>query len=169
MALTDRLGYQSARQEFGTAADSADEFGGWVLHDVDNRTVDLTTLVGDNATRIAGVELPAGEYNGVFVWVSETNGTLTDGTQVEVKLPSQRLRLNTQFVVEPNSSVDFVFDIAVHETGNGRYILRPVISESGTDVPINRVAGDGGPPVDATQATDRGPGDAGNGSQGQGG
>lgn len=148
--------------------DSEDEFGGWILQDVDNRTVDLTTLVGDNATQIAGVELPAGEYNGVFVWVAETSGTLTDGTEVDVKLPSQRLLLNTQFAVESNSSVDFVFDIAVHETGNGRYVLRPVISESGTDVPIEPVDGDGRMPVDATQATDRGPDDPGNGSQGQG-
>lgn len=148
--------------------DGEDEFGGWMLHDVDNRTVDLTTLVGDNATQIAGVELPAGEYNGVFIWVAETEGTLTDGTEVDVKLPSQRLRLNTQFTVQANSSVDFVFDIAVFETGNGRYILRPVISASGTDVPIEPVDGDGRAPVNATQATDSGPDDPGNGSQGQG-
>lgn len=151
-----------------TAADEAsDGDDGWVRYDVDNRTVDLTQLVGDNATQIAGVELPAGEYNGVFVWVSAVNGTLTDGTHAAVKLPSQRLRLNTHFTVEENTSVDFVFDIAVHETGTDGYVLRPVISESGTDVPINPVDG-GGPPVNETMAAEGGPDSVGNASQGQG-
>lgn len=149
-----------------TATDDG-EFGGWELHDVDNRTVDLTRLVGHNATQIAGVELPAGEYNGVFVWVSEIEATLKDGSTVEVKLPSERLKLNTHFTVSPNSSVDFVFDITVVETGTGRYILKPVISESGTDVPINPVD-DGGPPVNETGAAEGGPDNAGNASQGKG-
>lgn len=149
------------------AAEDDERMDGWVLHDVDNRTVDLTRLVGDNATQIAGVELPAGQYNGVFVWVSAVNGTLTDGTHAEVKLLSHRLRLNTHFTVEENTSVDFVFDIAVRETGTGGYVLRPVISESGTDVPINSVD-DGAPPVNETGAAEAGPDDPGNGSQGQG-
>lgn len=148
-------GNDDGNETAGDGDEAADgEFGGWIIEPVDNRTVDLTTLVGDNATQIAGVELPAGEYNGVFIWVSEINGTLTDGSHVEVKLPSERLKLNTHFTVAPNSSVDFVFDIAVHETGNGRYILRPVISESGTDVPINPVDGDDGPPEDRQDVDD---------------
>jgi len=36
--------------------------------------------------------------------------------------------------------VDFVFDITVFEAGNsGKYVLKPVASESGTDVPIEDV------------------------------
>jgi hypothetical protein len=56
---------------------------------------------------------------------------------VNVKLPSQKLHLNEEFTVGSNRSVDFVFDITVFEAGNsGKYILKPVASESGTDVPI---------------------------------
>jgi hypothetical protein len=75
--------------------------------------------------------------------VSETNGTLTDGSSTRVKLPSGKLQLTEQFTVGNNESVDFVFDATVVKAGNsGKYILTPVVSESGTDVPIKEVAED---------------------------
>ena len=114
----------------------------WIEREVNDTTVDLTELKGANASMIDEFELPAGEYETVFIYVSETEGILTDGTETRVKLPSEKLQLHTTFTIGNNESVDFVYDIAPHKAGkSGKYILKPVISESGTgdDVDIHDI------------------------------
>ena len=124
----------------GDEGDDSESRDGWVTHDVDSRTVDLTQLKGDNATLIDSPELPAGNYSKVFVYVSDINATLTDGSSVNVKLPSNKLQLNKGFTLEPNGTVSFVYDITVFKAGNsGKYILKPVISESGPDKRVDDV------------------------------
>jgi hypothetical protein len=120
--------------------DEESESGDWVEYDVDDRTFDLTTLQGANASLLDELETPGGSYSKVFVHVEEINATLQNGESVNVKLPSEKLQINQEFTVEANDTVDFVFDITVHKAGNsGKYILTPVISESGPDVPIEDV------------------------------
>ena len=123
------------------AEDGSEGDGGeWVEHEVDNRTVDLTELKGANATKLSSLDVPNGSYEKVFVYVSDVNGTLKDGTDQRVKLPSGKLQLNSEFTVGNGEEVDFVFDITAVKAGNsGKYILKPVISESGTDVEIDDV------------------------------
>jgi len=126
-------------EENETEDESESESGGWQNYEVDNATVDLTQYQGANATRIADFGVPNATYDKVFVHVEEVNGTLADGTQVNVKLPSEKLQIKNEFTVGNNESVDFVFDITVFQTGNkDRYILKPVVSESGTDVAIEK-------------------------------
>ncbi len=109
----------------------ADETGEWQEYAV-VRTVDLTRLVGANATKLDVFDAPAGTYNKVFIYVDEINATTTEGEQVNVKLPSERLHINQDFTVGNGQEIDFVFDIAPHKAGqSGKYILKPVISESG--------------------------------------
>jgi len=128
----------------GEADDDDGEAGGWIEYDVDDRTVDLTELRGANATMLDQFDVPNGTYTKVFVYVDAVNATLESGERVNVKLPSEKLHINERFAVEDGSDVDFVFDIAVHEAGNsGKYILKPVISQSGTDVDIERVDDEG--------------------------
>lgn len=116
------------------------ESGNWTEREVDDRTVDLTELKGDNATLLSVYDLPAGNYTKVSAYVSETNGTLVDGGHPEVKLPSGKLMLTENFAVEENATTDFVFDITVIKRGNsGAYNIKPQASESGTDVPIDDV------------------------------
>ena len=117
--------------------DDSDE---WVEYAVDNRTVDLTELKGANATKLSSLNVSNGTYDKVFVYVSEVNGTLNDGSDQRVKLPSGKLQLTSAFTVGDGEAVDFVFDITAVKAGNsGKYILKPVISESGTDVEIDDV------------------------------
>lgn len=167
------------------AGNESDGDAGWISHAVDDATVDLTELQGDNATKIANVSLPAGEYNGVYVAVSNVTGVLTTGETVDVKLPSGRLRLHEGFALGANDTTSFVFDIAVHETGNGRYVLRPVVGQSGPDVPIREVdargpgndvqtRGNGSPSAaaenrgnDSQSTDDRGPGHGDSSADGQ--
>jgi len=118
------------------------ESGGWVETDVDDRTVDLTTLPGANATKLGTFGVDNGTYTKVFVHVDEINGTLENGDSVNVKLPSNKLQLNKEFTVGDGEEVDFVYDMSVFKAGNsGKYILKPVVSESGTgdEVPIEDV------------------------------
>jgi hypothetical protein len=119
------------------------ESGNWTEYDVDNRTVDLTELKGDNATLLQTFDLQSGNYTKVFIHVDDVNGTLTDGNQTDVKLPSSKLQLNENFEVGGGEELDFVYDITVVKRGNsGSYNIKPVASESGTDVPIEKVGGD---------------------------
>lgn len=119
------------------AEDENESREGWVTRDVENVTIDLTEYQGANATLLSSFTVPNGTYNKVFVYVSEINATLENGEQVNVKLPSQKLQLNSHFTVGNGEDLDFVFDITVFKAGNsGQYILKPVVSESGTDVPI---------------------------------
>ncbi|MFB6092630.1 MAG: DUF4382 domain-containing protein [Haloquadratum sp.] len=137
------------------SAETADGNGEWVEYAVDNRTVDLTRLQGANATKLASFNVSNGTYEKVFVYVSDVRGTLADGSDQRVTLPSGKLQLNTEFTVGNGEAVDFVFDITVVKAGkSGKYILTPVISESGTDVEIDPVGGPGerGPPSETQGA-----------------
>ena len=136
--------YGEGEAELGVEIESEDgeddSEAGWVERDVDERSVDLTELQGANATALGNLSVPEGDYETVFVHVGEVNGTLQTGEEVNVKLPSRKLQLNEAFTVGSEQNVDFVFDITVFEAGNsGKYILKPVASESGTDVPIEDV------------------------------
>ncbi len=120
-----------------------DQREGWETYDINDTTVDLTELQGENATVVGQQRLPNGTYDKVFLYVSEVNGTLDDGSSTRVKLPSGKLQLEKRFTVGNNESVDFVFDATVVKAGkSGKYILTPVVSESGTDVPIKEVGRD---------------------------
>jgi hypothetical protein len=128
-----------AETEMDEEEDEADdaERSGWVTYDVDNRTIDLTEYQGANATLLQNLTVPNGTYDKVFVYVSGIDATLDSGESVNVKLPSSKLHVNKQFTVGNGESVDFVFDITVFKAGNsGKYILKPVVGQSGTDVPI---------------------------------
>ncbi len=114
-----------------TGGENGSESGEWLEYDV-NATVDLTRLLGANASKIGTFDLPNGSYTKVFVYVSDTRGEI-NGTDKRVKLPSDKLQLNKGFTVGDGESPSFVFDIAVHKAGkSGKYILSPVVSESGT-------------------------------------
>ncbi|MFB6177803.1 MAG: DUF4382 domain-containing protein, partial [Halobaculum sp.] len=107
--------------------------GEWVERELNGTTADLTELQGANATLLDSFDVPSGEYDTVFVYVSAVNGTLTDGSSANVKLPSGKLQITKPFTISPNSSVEFVFDITVVKAGNsGKYVLQPVVGESGT-------------------------------------
>lgn len=124
----------------GGNADDDDKSGSWIEHNVSNRTVDLTMLKGNNATLIGSPQVPAGQYNKVFLYVSSVSGELKDGSQPEFKVPSQKLQLTKSFTVQANSSVSFVYDINVIKRGNsGKYNLLPVIDQSGPNQDIKKV------------------------------
>lgn len=115
---------------------------GWRTHAVDERSVDLTRLQGENATRLGNLSVASGEYAAVRLEVTEVEGTLKSGERVNVKLPSNGLVLTEAFTVGADGETAFVFDATVFEAGgSGKYVLKPVASESGTEQPIRLVDG----------------------------
>lgn len=101
---------------------------------IDNRTVDLTTLLGTNASSLINTSLEAGTYEKIELHVADATGVV-DGQQTDVMVPSEKLQITNTFTISANRTTTFVFDIHVVRRGQGPgaggYILRPVISESG--------------------------------------
>jgi hypothetical protein len=105
-----------------------------------SETVDLTQLQGDNATSVLEEDLEAGNYFKMELEASNIQARV-ENSSVNVKLPSEKLQLTKSFTVAPNQTTEFVFDIQLVQRGSRGYILRPVISQSGTvgqDGEINR-------------------------------
>ncbi len=90
-----------------------------------------------------------GSYTKMFIYVDEVTGELVDtGEVITVKLPSNKLHLSVPFEVTESSMTSFVYDITVIAAGNrksGRvkYILKPQILESGSEVRFDEVEPEG--------------------------
>jgi hypothetical protein len=99
------------------------------------QTVNLADLQGNRAQEIWRGDVPDGEYNKVFLEVSQVSGVLRDGDEeVEIKLPSGKLQISKPFEVEGSEVTSFVYDLTVVEAGqSGQYILKPQIDQSGAD------------------------------------
>ncbi|MDD4859902.1 MAG: DUF4382 domain-containing protein [Dehalococcoidales bacterium] len=110
----------------------AQDTDNWIEFTPETNTVDLTQLQGANSQEIWRGDVPAGQYLQLFISVSEVRGKLkSTGQTIEVKLPSNKLQISEQFEVAPDSITRFTFDITVIQTGNGKYIIKPQIGESG--------------------------------------
>jgi len=103
-------------------------------------TVNLLELSVDApAIFVERANIPAGTYNWLEMTVDDSNSSaahaMTDeGSMVEVDIdvPSDRVRLINNFEVEPNDSVRVLFDWDVRKglteaVGRALYILKPVI------------------------------------------
>ena len=126
--------------------EESDEDGpGFIVVDLDGATVDLTQVIDEDAIAVFDGEIPAGSYEKIELEVSAVEG-IVDGSEVEVKLPSEKLQITNEFEVTPDEEVGFVFDINVVKRGkNNGYILKPVISGSGVagrDVDVNEIDDD---------------------------
>ncbi|MDZ4247644.1 MAG: DUF4382 domain-containing protein [Dehalococcoidia bacterium] len=120
------------------------ESSGWTQFTPDIDRVDLKPLNGKNAQEIWNGNIPAGEYKKVFIYISEVEGILMDGSIAEVKLPGNKLQISKSFIVSDVSTTTFVFDITVIKAGeSGKYILKPQITESGADQEFTEIKHNG--------------------------
>lgn len=114
------------------------EPGGFEEFELNETSVDLTKLVGDQAVSVLDADLAAGTYTKVELYVSDANGTV-NGTGADVMVPSDRLQMVKPFEIRADETTKYVFDINVVKRGQEmEYNLLPVISGSGTvgeDIP----------------------------------
>ncbi|MFW5918605.1 MAG: DUF4382 domain-containing protein [Halanaeroarchaeum sp.] len=115
---------------------------GFVEFDLDSVTVDLTQVKGDRAVSVLEDELEEGRYSGIELRVASAEGVV-DGEDVEVTVPSDRLRIIKPFEIGADEELSFVFDINVVQKGPADgYNLLPVIGKSGVageDVEVEEV------------------------------
>ena len=95
-------------------------------------TFDLTKLSSGNVSTLFSGKVDAGNYSKLELTIRDAKGVLkTDNSTVDVKAPSGRLFLDTSFEVADGKETDFLFDVQVHEEGNGSYIFKPNATGSG--------------------------------------
>ena len=120
--------------------------GEWVEFQPQLQSVDLVKLPGDITQEVWRGNIPSGAYSTVFIYVDNVSGVLkgNNGQITEIKLPSNKLHITIPFTVSEDTITSFTYDITVFATGksnNVKYILKPVIRESGaTQTP--RIPGD---------------------------
>ncbi len=106
-----------------------DTNGTWIYISNETQTFDLIQL--QNATEVLGeANLSAGWYTQIRLYVEKALVTI-DGEQYDLKIPSKNVKLITPFLVQDNETLiltlDFDVQKSVHETGNGKYIMKPTI------------------------------------------
>ena len=100
-------------------------------------TFDLLSLTNGLSEALGQADLPAGNYRRLVLdlapdgaWLIEAGGDTHD-----VKVPSGRLVIKTDFTVEDGDDTEVLldFDVAaslhLNQTGNGKYILLPVLRQ----------------------------------------
>lgn len=119
-----------------------DDSEGFVEFDLDSVTVDLVQVKGDRAISVLESELDEGRYSGIELRVDSAEGVV-DGDDVDVTVPSDRLRIVRPFEIGADEELSFVFDINVIQKGpTGEYNLLPVVGKSGVageDVEVEEV------------------------------
>ncbi len=104
---------------------------GWVTVSTNSRTFDLLTLKQTaKAELLADANLTADTYDQVRLHVSKV--VVVRGSETtEAKLPSNDLKLVGQLVVKADTEssvlLDFKVDQSLHLTGQGTYIITPVV------------------------------------------
>src|SRR3989344_1825789 len=117
---------------------------GWVELSSETQTHDLLELKAQGSQALlADAQLAQGTYNQIRLDISQVTVTDADGEH-DAKLPSETLRINGELVIDANTTAtatfDFIADESLHITGNGEYILAPVITletRTGADVDVN--------------------------------
>ncbi len=133
-SLTDAAADMGAVSKVEITVDSVQAHSaieGWVTVSSNPRTYDLLALkASGNTALLADVNLKSSTYEQVRLEISKVLVTDAKG-QHEAKLPSGELKIVGVFDVKTNSTssikFDFLADESLHLTGNGQYILAPVV------------------------------------------
>jgi len=116
--------------EMNTTESNETQEADWIVVVNEVQTVDLLQFT--DVSKILGQEtLDAGRYTQIRLKID--SGTVTiDGVTYNLTIPSAVLKLNRGFVLEQNTTLKLTLDFNVEKslarTGNGKFILKPVIA-----------------------------------------
>ena len=104
---------------------------GWVNVSSSAKTFDLLVLKSQNKLElIADSNVKPGNYDQVRMQISKVIVVDSSGEH-EAKLPSNRLKINTELEIKEDATAtavfDFIADESLHVTGKGEYIMAPVV------------------------------------------
>jgi hypothetical protein len=112
----------------------SDESGGWETLDVEADTYDLLLLRNGVFTRLAIGDVPAGDYDEIRLHLGEGSNLVVDGETHPLIIPSgmsSGYKLKGDFHVPAGGEVELLLDFdaarSIHQTGNGRYMLKPTV------------------------------------------
>jgi len=114
---------------------------GWITVSSEPKVYDLLKLKAESSSELlADVNLEEGTYQQVRLDISSVI-VVDDKGEHEAKLPSGELKIIGDLEVKANSTstatFDFIADESLHLTGNGEYILAPVVQlETKTDAEV---------------------------------
>ena len=118
----------------GTEPDSIADEGGWIVLSDGPATYDLLDLRNGVFTTIGEGSLPAGRYGQVRLKLGTGSTIVVDGVSHPLVVPSgtsSGLKLIGEFVVTDGGTTDIGLDFdaarSAHETGNGTWMLKPVV------------------------------------------
>jgi hypothetical protein len=111
-----------------------DDSGRYYVEFDEPQQADLVQLQGGETQLVDETEVETGEYQFLQLDVANTEGVLAEsGEQADVEAPGNApLKFNTSFEIRADEETRFVADFAPHQTGQGKYIIRPVAT--GTQV-----------------------------------
>ncbi|RYD90245.1 MAG: DUF4382 domain-containing protein, partial [Sphingobacteriales bacterium] len=96
--------------------------------------VNLLQLVNDRDTLLGGADLSAGSIQQVRLVLGSNNYVVTNGQRYALETPSAQqsgLKINVNQDITDGVTYRLVLDFdagrSIHQTGNGRYMLKPVI------------------------------------------
>jgi hypothetical protein len=118
----------------GSDSDSVSTSGGWQVLSSTTNTYDLMKLQNGVFATIGQGSLPAGMYTQIRLKLGAGSNVVVDGTTLPLKVPSgmqSGLKLIGNFDVPPGGTTDIGLDFdasrSLHETGNGQWMLKPVV------------------------------------------
>jgi hypothetical protein len=97
-------------------------------------TFDLLTLTDGATELLAEAGLPACDYSRIRLGVANAQLIFKDETMEELKIESHKIDIPIPFTITADEMMSIVLDfeadgsVKVNETGNGKYILRPVVT-----------------------------------------
>ena len=114
---------------------SSDSANGWQsLNGVRRGTYDLLKLTNGKDTLLADAELNSGKIEQIRLILGSENYVQVDGNKIKLETPSAQqsgLKLNVHQEVNGGILYKVVLDFdaakSIHRTGNGKYMLKPVI------------------------------------------
>ncbi|RYY84467.1 MAG: DUF4382 domain-containing protein [Chitinophagaceae bacterium] len=117
---------------------STDSTGGWQsLGGGARGPVNLLQLVNGNDTLLGASSLASGRIQQIRLVLGANNWVVVDGQRYDLETPSAQqsgLKLNINQDVSDGVTYRLVLDFdasrSIHRTGNGRYMLKPVIRTS---------------------------------------
>jgi hypothetical protein len=112
----------------------SDSTSGWYIINDSLRSFDLLELRNGASAVLGDTSLDAGNYTQIRLILDEGNYVIDNGIKQYLKVPSGTqtgIKLNHDFTIEHNILyeliLDFNVDKSIHKTGNGKYMMKPVI------------------------------------------
>ena len=95
----------------------------------ESKTFDLIK-VKDSSEYMGDTELAVGKYTQIRLTLEKALVTI-NGEEYDLKVPSNTLKLTKPFDIREDQNLtltlDFDAEKSIHETGNGKFILKPTI------------------------------------------